>query len=314
MLNKWKLRQAHGWIDDLGRVGGFLFVRFAADVLPASWGRASADLVGGIRGSLPTFGRQLRPKFQRQFDMDAEQAARATNDYLARPYHNYLTLRRLINGRDKWEEWLFEERNVEAVQDLRDSGTSFIVATGHFTRDAALIMHSEKIIPHNIYAVVKPHAPITANPRTVRLRLHFGQILEVLEFLIREDVTLVFPGSSKAWKELIRCLRKPGNAAVIAVDAPWKGKDGFTRPFNGKSAQRFSKGTARLARLIQCPIVVCVPYVDEDGKVVVNWRRRIDPPDPTDEEADLSITNMMLDEIEKATAERPSQYVMALFD
>ena len=99
---------------------------------------------------------------------------------------------------------------------------------------------------------------------------------------------------------------------MIHVDAPWDDQraGGFSRPFAGKKAKNFATGATRLARLAQCPVILCLPYMNDLGQIILDWARSIRPPDPQDSEADIVNTNILLDDIERAIGLRPDQYVM----
>src|SRR5690606_32339051 len=103
-----------------------------------------------------------------------------------------------------------------------------------------------------------------------------------------------------------------GSTLIMSVDAPWDGSQAgsITRAFAGRESASFATGTARLARLAQCPIVLCMPRVEPDGRVVLHWKKVIATPDRRDAEADITITSLLLDEIEHAIGCRPEQYVM----
>jgi lauroyl/myristoyl acyltransferase len=72
----------------------------------------------------------------------------------------------------------------------------------------------------------------------------------------------------------------------------------------------FSTGTARLARMLQCPIIVCVPIVSPQGEAILKWGPIIRAPDTDDQIFDVGVTNKLLDIIEKEIALRPDQYVI----
>jgi hypothetical protein len=74
----------------------------------------------------------------------------------------------------------------------------------------------------------------------------------------------------------------------------------------------FALGTARLSRLSQRPIVVCVPFLDEAGRTVLEWSLPIPAPARDDDGADARITNDILDILERAIGLRPGQYVLAI--
>jgi lauroyl/myristoyl acyltransferase len=148
-------------------------------------------------------------------------------------------------------------------------------------------------------------------PQGLRVRLQMRELRKGIDLVRDGDVDIAEVAGRAFLVRLLRHLRDPGGVVVIAADAAWHGeKDGgYTRPFAAFSAQTFHLGTARLARLSQRPIVTCVPFLDDDQRVVVEWSPVIAPPARDDEEADVRITNEILDWIERRIGERPGQYV-----
>jgi lauroyl/myristoyl acyltransferase len=117
---------------------------------------------------------------------------------------------------------------------------------------------------------------------------------------------------------LVARLRRPGTAVVISADAPI-GPDHHAvdrRAFAGRTLQDFALGTATIARVAGCPIVVCVPYLEPDGTVVLEWAGPITPAtnggvgEPT--AADIRVMDRILDELERMIGRRPAQYVLPI--
>jgi lauroyl/myristoyl acyltransferase len=75
-------------------------------------------------------------------------------------------------------------------------------------------------------------------------------------------------------------------------------------------ARTFSIGSAVFSRMAQCPIVACATYVEKEGTVVLEWGPVIPPPQREDEAADLRTINALLDFLEKAIGQRPTQYFL----
>jgi lauroyl/myristoyl acyltransferase len=105
---------------------------------------------------------------------------------------------------------------------------------------------------------------------------------------------------------------------VISADAPI-GPDHHAvdrRAFAGRTLQDFALGTATIARVAGCPIVVCVPYLEPDGTVVLEWAGPITPAtnggvgEPT--AADIRVMDRILDELERMIGRRPAQYVLPI--
>jgi lauroyl/myristoyl acyltransferase len=109
---------------------------------------------------------------------------------------------------------------------------------------------------------------------------------------------------------VVRRLRKPGTAVVISTDAfvEEEGKLLHERPFAGWSRRRFALGTAAIARAGRCPVVVCHPYVEDDETLVLEWAGPVTS-DKEGIEADIEVTDGILDELERMVGRRPAQYV-----
>jgi lauroyl/myristoyl acyltransferase len=167
------------------------------------------------------------------------------------------------------------------------------------------------VLPQRLATVV---APLTQErtPHGTRVRVQMREIRKGIERVRNGDVDIADVEGRGFLVRLLRHLREPGGAVIIATDAAWSsGKGGgFTRPFAGFASQTFAPGTARLARMSQRPIVTCVPFLDGDRRVVMEWSPVIQPPARDDEDADARITDEILDWIERRIGERPGQYII----
>lgn len=233
--------------------------------------------------------------------------------HLATPFREFVIGRNFLRGGDDPRSGVIRERNGELVRELRAEGKSFILATGHFSRKASLALYSREITPGRITTVVAnlPNRPW--DPGGIWRRVNFGQMLRILE-RCRPDGELARLGNRIELKSLIRKLRAPGSIALIAADAPWVDfqSNSLVRSFAGSGMRAYSTGVARLSRLTGCPIVVCIPFLDESGAVIIDWRCIIRSERDCSELEDRRITNLVLDEIEEAAGARPNQYVIDL--
>ena len=64
--------------------------------------------------------------------------------------------------------------------------------------------------------------------------------------------------------------------------------------------------------MMQIPIILCIPYLDDSGATVLQWCEPIAPPRRNAVASDYEITDRLLDEIEVAVGARPTQYVMSI--
>jgi len=294
------------------RLIAFALLRPAASVLPRSWALALADLVGAMMAASPA-GRSARLGMEVSFGQSAD-PARLARGWLTRPFTDYVIFRRILAGREKTGRWPIEHRGLEKCQVLFEPDQSVIVATGHFARYPLISLYFPEIISKKLSAVVAALDRRSKDPTALRLRLQFGQMMDVLKYVRHDDIELVEVGIPGAATRLLHRLQEPGNLVVMAVDPPWPTDrpGSFERAFAGHLSQGFATGAARLSRLAQCPIVTCIPYLEEDGRIVFDWSEPIPPARSEDRGADAQVTNGILDSIERAVGLRPTQYVLKI--
>lgn len=301
-----------------------LVLRPAADHLPRRWARGLAQAVGFLIALSPTRGRATYAGMRRAFGLSRTSAFHASYQWLARPLQDFVILRRVLRGREDYTRWKVHEISSDAVRRIKESGQPFIVATGHFSRESFLGLLLPAVLPHRIGMVAAPPPPRSRDPFAFRMRLQYGQILDAMKHIRPGDLGFMFTGGFLL--QLGDRLRQPGNLVMISVDAYWNGggayrRDGsssppqnmtgvYTRPFAGLLDYRVATGTAFLSRLSQCPIVPCVTFMRGDDTVVVEWGAPIPAPPLNDKDADIRITDQLLQHVERAVGSRPSQYVL----
>ncbi len=88
----------------------------------------------------------------------------------------------------------------------------------------------------------------------------------------------VYNNELGAARKLYCRLHERGNVVFIPVDKPWREHlcGAYVRPFAGKKKCVFSTGAAVLARLARCPIISCVPILERDGTIVLEWGEPIE--------------------------------------
>lgn len=301
-------RRALAHFSDLSRVLAFLILRPAAH-LPRRWSLGTADAIGFIY-SLTPMGHRIRKSMAIAFP--AGDSAKLAHEWMTRPFRDYVAMRRLIVGRDHVERFPVESRNEPAI--LREPGQSLIIAIGHFSREANIGLYKAGLIPKKIFATIAPLDQLSHRPRALRLRLQITAIMDGIRRARAGDVDVVPFDGPGALTKLVRHLRQPDSVVTISTDAvSSSGRErGHVRDFAGHRSVSFALGTARLARLSQRPIAVCVPFMDEDGRLVLDWTGPIAAPDRNDESADARITSNILDVLEKAVGMRPGQFVLPL--
>lgn len=302
------LRNAAAQVSEAYRVGALLMLRAAASYLPRSWTMALADAVGfGLM--LTPVGAKTRRAMRAMFQGgNADAIAR---EYVTRPFRDYVNARRVVERREIPADWVVESRGDPAI--LKDPNASLIIAGGHFSREAMSVLVAPKVIPQRLQMVIAA-TDSDRSLRDRRLRMQLGAVRDGISVVRDGDVEIIEPGKPSAVASMLRHLRVPGSVVVIASDASWP-KDapgGYQRPYAGYASNNFALGTARLARLSQCPVVVCVPFLDKDGHVIMEWGEVIPAPARDDESADVRITNSILDTIERAVGRRPGQYVLPI--
>lgn len=299
--------------DDLLRAFLMAIVlSLSAGVLSKKNALRVARWCGSVMLRFPTSGKVALRIMQKSFLMKGDDATRNARDYLAQPFCSFVAFRRLMRCRENINDWKIEEINGREIARLRESGRSFIVATGHFRRDPHIVVYTRRVCPGNLLSVFVSPPPKSLRPKDIRLTLQFGELLETVKFIRPDGQLLYVDASKKTMAKLVNHLSSPGNQVVIAVDAFWKatGHRAFSRPFAGMQSRCLSFGSSTLSRLSQCPIVGCVTYLRDDGVNVIEWGPVIQPPSLQDEAADRGNANTILDFLEGAIGRRPSQYAL----
>lgn len=313
----WLRRRKRGFVaafwptvDDLLRL--FLMViilKPAAVMLPRRTSLRVAGCCGAIISYVPTSGRGALSTMRKAFGMEVANAKRAAREYLLQPFYAFVVSQRILLERENLDGWMIEERNDQGVAQFRESGRSYIVATGHFTRESQFVLYSSRVSAGNSAAIHLPLPQKRAQIHSGLTRIQYGQLLRTVR-KIRPDHTFIWVGD--AVRKVLRTLAHPKCQMVIGADAFWDqgGSSAHTRPFAGMKVRTFSTGAATLSRLAQCPVVPCASYVDADGTIVLEWGPVIEPPLRQDEGADIRTTNVVLDFLENAIGRRPTQYVL----
>jgi hypothetical protein len=299
--------------DDLARVLFMaLALKPAAVLLSRKHALAVAKWCGLVVIHIPTSGKPALRTMKQAFMMEDGEAWLCAREYLAQPFYSFVIYSRLLSGRESTGEWKIEEKNNCEVVQLRESGRSFIVATGHFRRDSHILLYDRRICPGKVVAVTVPLPPKSLKPKYIKLSLQFGQMLRTLK-RVRPDVVLTHVDNGEPIMHKLKSnLKDSGCQVVISADAflPSTGRHAHTRAFGGMAARSFRMGFATLCRLTQCPIVPCVTYIDGDGTCIVEWGSVIQPPNRSSIKADVENGDAILDYLEGAVGRRPAQYAL----
>jgi lauroyl/myristoyl acyltransferase len=289
---------------------GLFVLRFLIDNFPIKYAYILIDNFSFLESKFGIYGIYTRRSIQKLLNIQDDQASQLATEYLARPFKDFVVLRRILNGYEDYTGWFVKEVNAEVIENLRASGKSFIIACGHFTREAFIPLYFQKTIPQSIHMLASELKGRSRSLTGSWQSFRFEQMLRYCA-MERPDINILNPGDS-GLNSLIRTLRKSRNVLFIWADAPWsieQGK-GHIRQFVGVKNRCFSRGVATLSRLSQCPIVTCNPYLNADGQVIIEWGQLIPPPSLKDKTADITITDLILDEIENNIQKRPAQYVL----
>ena len=191
---------------------------------------------------------------------------------VARPYRDFVTLKRILYGREDVSTWRIIERNSDEVASLRETGQSFIVATAHLHD-----RHCSSRLPQH-HTWQSDHGRSSAAKR--------DQISARFEAPdpVRHDAQGPVFCLAQAWRICIHGLGSvcrqsamngcaSRNVVCIHVDAPWPNSPtgSYSRPFAGLRDRAFSTGATQLAALTRCPIVSCVYWQQDDETVIIEW-------------------------------------------
>lgn len=284
----------------------FVSLRAAALILPRSWAYGLADGVQALLAASP-IGMRARNDMRATFP--GQKVKDLAADWLGRPFRDHVNATRVAARIEQSRDWTIDMRGAPAF--LHDPGQSFIMATGHFSREAMSCIYMPWIVKRRLATVIAPMTQ-AKTPRGLRVRLQMREMVNGIRAMREGDVDIAEVAGKSFLVRLLHHLREPGGVVVIASDASWGEKGGgLSRPFAGYASQNFALGTARLARLSQTPIVACVPFIVSDRHIIMEWSPVIAAPDRDDAEADVRITNEILDWIERRIGERPDQYVLS---
>jgi lauroyl/myristoyl acyltransferase len=276
-------------------------------ILPRKLNLWIANIVSILLVISPKSGRSTYFQMRRGFGKGRLESLGLTYRWLRQPFRDFVILTRVINNREDPATWRIIEKNSETIKELRESGDPYIVASGHFLREAILSMFDPRITyGHPIHVAVDVPEQIRSLYE-LRIRIQFGALLKSANFL-EKKLELVFVGKC-SFREILSRLNNQGNVLFLHVDAPWSANrpGSFLRPFAGHQSCAFATGAARLARLANCPVVSCIYMIENDGTVVIDWGNPIFPRKDDD---DIEITNKLLNEIEIAIGKRPTQYIL----
>jgi lauroyl/myristoyl acyltransferase len=299
------------FIEDVIRILTLRFVLApAAYFLPRNWALGIAGVLTLPLVLLPDPGIRVYWQMRSAFGKGRLDSLRLAWSWLARGYRDFVIHKRIIHNYEHPFNWRFVEKNVEHIVGLRESGESYIVATGHFRQASYYCMYSPAITYGHAISVVGEPLTRVRSIRDWRIRYQFGANIGASHSVLGKDVEVILTGSDlSAARKIHRRLCERGNVVFINIDSWWKkSKSGyFERPCAGLRRRGFTTGTALLAQLSKCSIISCCCFEDGDGTITLEWGPpiRIDGMDP---DSIIKGMNTLIDRLEIAVADRPTQY------
>jgi lauroyl/myristoyl acyltransferase len=287
----------------------------AADWLPLDEALRRARTMSRLLVSTTYEGRNMRREMERAFACASEEAAELTAGWFERQLRDFVFLRRVAAGLPLPSLEHVTQTGSTAALELVSQPGRLIVATGHFAREAAIALYSARWTPGAVHTVWAPVEAPRYRPYPLRMGLQFATLLAAVRAL-RGDAGRLIHVEEKgaAFRTLARLLAQGQEKVNISVDSYWhKGRSStYERPFAGEARKAVSVGPARLARVTQTPVVICVPYVGARGEIVLEWSGPFAPPAPDAHDQDRALTDLLLGVLEGAVGERPTQYVLSV--
>lgn len=291
--------------------------RITVSFLPRNICMRIADGLGLISSLLPK-GFQSFWMFKLAFDIDRWQALKLNARSHARLFRDNVIVHQVLSGKYDISKVDVKCTKIEKISEIIDSGESVILASLHFSREAAHPMYIfAKRLGHVSASILeKPEIEggFADRMHCRRLLAQFGGMVDVLDGLTSDQFELLFVGPTQSpMKTLLRRLKAPGNIIITTIDAPWRssGRGVLSRPFCGYPDRTFSTGTVKLAQVTGRPIILCIPTVTRNGEVQLIFGEPVRI-ERSDEAAESRVMNQLLDELEKYIATYPDQYVVPI--
>lgn len=313
---KWtRAASATGFVEEVIKLSGMgVALPIAARFLPWSGALLIADFFGLCSCLFSGRGWETYRSIRNNYEKGRLWSARITKRYLTLEFRDFVIIKRQIEGRESWDRFKIVEKHAEGVTSLRNSGKSYIVACGHFARQAVRALYLPNISPGHVVHVTAPSETGQRTLRGLRTRIQLSTLLSSITNMRPDAEFVIVDSQGLAGRQILRRLKQPGNVVFINVDAPWpEAISGcVTRPFGGFASRPFATGAARLSRLSQSPIVSCICSIEADGRTIsLDWGEPIMTRNQGDQ-GDVSVTNILLDRIEEAIGKRPDQYVLRI--
>jgi hypothetical protein len=298
-------------LEEIIRIVSMQFILApAAYVLPRRLAVWIANVLALFLVILPRSGLNVYYQIRAAFGQGRVASLYLTWGWLSLPFRDFVILRRLINKRENPLNWKIVERNTDGINNLRRSGESYVLISGHFAQEALLSLYSPNVsYNHPIQTAVDTPKQIRSL-LDLRVLIKHGALLKTLSSCWGRDTEiLIVGGDLHSATKLYKSLREPGNVVMMNLDAPWNKAlvGSYERPFAGQKNRVFSMGAVQLARLTRCPLICCVPWLKDDGSIVLEWGDLIRI-GSTDVSGEVKAMNALIDMLEIAVGKRPAQY------
>jgi hypothetical protein len=305
-----------------------LLVAPAGAALPLRAALTLSAATGFVEACVPTgTTRRTRLEVEAATGRHGMRALELTGRRLAATRRDLVYKSRASRGRDRDRSWTFVESNPEGARAVITSGSSYILATGHFEESAVPLVFSE-LLRDAAYGCFISGAPSRwrLSPRTLRARLSHLTSKSMREALFpadgggrdahmppnlwdRPDGWGNAPAKTTVQDQVLAWLEENGTRLRVSPDAIWEKKNAYRRPFAGAKDRGFALGAARIARLGQHPILPVVAVMSAGARTVrVDWGDPIEPPGRDDDAQDRPVMDRILDFLELAVARYPDSY------
>jgi lauroyl/myristoyl acyltransferase len=308
------VKQISSGLEELVRIASLkVLLSPGALFLPKRWAIRLANALSLLLVISPATGPRIYWQMRRVFGRGRFESFRLAWGWLGRGYRDFVIYKRILLKRENPKAWEVIERNVENINKLRGTGESYIVAGGHFLQALSFTMYSPTITYGNIIRVSDPIQNRSWKLKTLRIRYQFGMHLKALLSCYEIDKEIIFVEPDlRAAKRIYNRIRKEGNVVFIDIDAwPKYQRSNYMRPFAGFKNRAFATGTVQLARMARCPIICCIYYLDNQGKINLEWGEPIRNIGENLKDH-VKVMDELLDKLEIAIGNNPTQYALEI--
>lgn len=214
------------------------------------------------------------------------------------------------NRRDELQKWRVSDISGERVHEAVRLGRPLIIAFPH--------MNIGLLVPVGAHLGASRGLVGVWPPPKQRFRGWAAEQRMLHRLLVRALARVnggVAGTDGAAGASLLHELRRPGTVLGLAVDVCWGEGAKHRRAFMGHPEWAFHPGPARLARLAQCPIVLCVPIRTGERELTIHWGPFIEATERGDRAADSRVTEQLIERLEEVLTRHGSDqylYPMAL--